>query len=311
MLKKNITTCLLALLFIKAGAQTDIDGLMMGKKNLCIGPVFGYSSWDHYWEGTFKRDNANLGKVSSSVYSIMGNYGISRKLNILAAIPYISSKASAGQLAPMKGFQDISLWFKYEAWSRDIGKNAALSAYAIGGVSLPASNYVADFLPMSIGLHSKNLSLRGLLDFEYKKLFATASATYIVRSNIELDRNAYYTTEMHYTNEVKMPDAASWNIRAGYRHNDNIAEVVVDNFTTLGGFDITKNNMPFPSNRMNATRIAAGFKYSTSFVNGLSVVGSAFNTIAGRNVGQSKGFTAGLFYIMDFSPKHKHASGNM
>ena len=30
-------------------------------------------------------------------------------------------------------------------------------------------------------------------------------------------QNTYYTTEMHYTNEVEMPDAASMNLRAGYR----------------------------------------------------------------------------------------------
>ncbi|MFZ1527680.1 MAG: hypothetical protein WAT19_02955 [Ferruginibacter sp.] len=306
MFKKYFSTLSLLLIGVIASAQTDIDGLMMGKKNLCVGPVFGFSSWKNYWEGTLKRDNANMGTVSTTSYSIMANYGITERLNVLVGLPYIKTKASEGQLTGLKGFQDFSVWVKYEAWSREIGKKAVLSAYAVGGVSVPGSNYVVDFLPMSIGLGTKNLSLRALLDLEYGKLFATGSATYILRSNTKLDRTAYYTTEMHYTNEVKMPDAASCNFRIGYRHNENIAELVFDNFTTLGGFDISRNNMPFPGNRMNASRLGAGFKYNTSFVNGLSVVGSAYTTIAGRNMGQAKSFNAGIFYIMDFTSKKAH-----
>lgn len=305
MFKKYFLSLVMIVLCIFANAQTDIDGLMMGKKNLCVGPVYGFSSWKNYWEGTLKRDNANLGTVSSSSYSIMANYGITDKLNVLVGLPYIKTKASAGQLTGLKGFQDFSVWLKYEAWSREIGKNGLLSAYAIGGASVPVSNYVVDFLPMSIGLGSKSVSLRALVDFEYGKLFATGSVTYLSRSNTKLDRTAYYTTEMHYTNEVKMPDASSYNFRIGYRHNENIAELIFDKFTTLGGFDISRNNMPFPSNRMNASRLGAGFKYNTSIINGLSVIGSAYTTIAGRNMGQAKSFNAGIFYIMDFSSRKK------
>ena len=97
---------------------------------------------------------------------------------------------------------------------------------------------------MSIGLETKALSLRAMADYQRGSLFATVSGTYIRRSNIEIDRTAYYTTEMHYSNEVEMPDAASFNVRTGYRNKGAYAELVLDNWTTLGGFDITRNNMP-------------------------------------------------------------------
>ena len=76
-------------------AQTDMDAIMMEKKQFCVGPMFGYSSWKDYWEGTTKRDNANLGSVSAQTYSVMGNYGITNKLNFLFNVPYIKTKASA------------------------------------------------------------------------------------------------------------------------------------------------------------------------------------------------------------------------
>jgi hypothetical protein len=288
----------------RTAAQTDIYCIMMEKNAFCVGPMYGYSSWKNYWEGTLKRENLNLGTVSTSMFSIMGNYGITNKLNVMFGLPYIKTKASAGQLKGMDGIQDLSFWVKWKAYSKKMG-SGRLSLIAIGGYSLPASDYTADFLPMSIGLESKNLSLRGMVDYQREKWFATASATYIIRNNIEIDRTSYYTTEMHYTNEVEMPDAASFNLRLGYRNNGIVAEAVVDNWTTLGGFDITRNNMPFASNKMNATRVGFNFKYPMPFCRQLAVVGNVMTTVAGRNMGQSTGFNAGVFYVIDLSPKKK------
>lgn len=302
---KKLLLFIVLLASIKTGAQTDIDAIMMEKNAFCVGPMYGYSSWKNYWEGTLKRDNANLGKVSTSMYNIMGNYGISNKLNVLFGVPYVKTKASAGQLKGLKGLQDFSVWVKWKAYSKRIGQGR-VSLFAIGGYSLPASNYTADFLPMSIGLESKNLSLRAMADYQRGAWFATLSGTYVRRSNIEIDRSAYYTTEMHYSNEVKMPDAASFNFRAGYRDKGAYAELVVDNWTTLGGFDMTRNNMPFPSNKMNATRVGLNFKYPMGFHPPLSVVGNGFITVAGRNIGQATNFGAGIFYVFNLTKKEKN-----
>ncbi|HEY0058748.1 MAG TPA: hypothetical protein VGB56_06410, partial [Flavisolibacter sp.] len=250
-------------------AQTESDAIMMFKNNICFGPTFSYSSWTNYWEGTHKRDNANLGKVSTKAYTIMANYGISNTLNVMVGLPYIQTKASAGQLHSMNGVQDFSLWLKWQPVQKEIGKGI-FSLFTLGGYALPASSYNADFMPLSIGSGSKSLSIRVMGDYQLDNWFATASATYVRRENIKIDREAYYTTEMHYTNEVKMPDAAQFNFRAGLRTGRWIAEAVANNATTLGGFDITKNNMPFPSNRMNMTTVGAHFKYETTFLTGLS-----------------------------------------
>jgi len=285
-------------------SQTDIDGIMMEKNAFCIGPMFGYSSWKNYWEGTLKRENLNLGTLSTQMYSVMGNYGITNKLNVLFGLPYVKTKASAGQLNGQEGVQDLSLWVKWKPFSKKIG-SGRLSLIAIGGYSFPISDYTADFLPMSIGLESKNLSLRGMADYQRGSWFGTVSGTYVVRSNITLDRNSYYTTEMHYTDEVDMPDAASFNIRAGYRDKGLIAEAVFDHWNTLGGFDITRNNMPFPSSEMDMSRIGFNFKYDMPFHPQLSITGNVMTTISGRNVGQATGYNAGIFYVIDFTKKKK------
>ena len=302
-LKLRLFLAGIILLLQASYAQTDIDGLMMQKKFFCVGPTAGYSSFKNYWEGTLKRDNPNMGRVSTTNYMLMGNYGITDRLNVLFGVPYVKTKASAGNMAGQKGIQDLSLWVKWSGLEQHIA-GGDFKGILLVGYSTPLSNYTADFLPLSIGLHSRNLNGRLMADYQHNHWFGTASFTYVGRSNVMIDRYTYYTTEMHYSNKVEMPDASEINLRAGYRSETIIAELVFDRWTTLGGFDIPRNGMPFVSNRMNATKLGVNLKYETP-VDGLSVVANGSTTLAGRNVGQSTGFNAGVFYIFDLAGKHK------
>ena len=234
----------------------------------------------------------------------MGNYGISRKLNALFGIPYVKTKASAGTLDGMDGIQDLSLFLKWRPFQKKLG-DGRLSLFGIAGVSFPIGDYTPDFLPMSIGLNSKTASARIMADYQIDNLFATGSATYVLRDNIELDRNSYYTTELLLTNEVKMPDAANFNFRAGFRNHRWIAEAVLNIWSTLGGFDITRNNMPFPSNDMDATTAGVNIKYVLPPLPQLSIVAGGMYTVAGRNVGQGTTVYGSFFYVFDFSKKTK------
>ena len=67
---------------------------------------------------------------------------------------------------------------------------------------------------------------------------------------------------------------------------------------TFGGFDIRPNDMPFVSNQMNMTSLGGHVKYFLPFAPNLEVIGGADFVIAGRNVGQSQTYTAGLYYIL-------------
>lgn len=282
--------------------QTDMDAIMMNRNQFCNGFLYQYSSWDHYWEGTLKRNNENLGTVSQSGVQYMANYGITDNLNVMAGLPYIKTKASAGTLHSMNGLQDLSVIVKWRAIRKNIGKGK-LSLFGLAGLSTPVSNYVVDFLPLSIGLGSTNLTGRIMADYQYRRLNITGSAAYVLRSQVEIDRTSYYDTELRLTNKVAMPDAAQFQLRAGYRGKYLLAEATVTNWTTLGGFDITRNNMPFPSNRMNATMVGASVKYTLKSYTNLAFIGGAQYTVAGRNMGQSVAIQAGAFYAFYFKNK--------
>jgi hypothetical protein len=310
--KKYKYVCLIAICLIsvaRLNAQTDVDAIMMNKYQFCNGLMYSHSSWNNYWEGTLKRSNENLGTVSTQAVMYMGAYGITDQLNVILGAPYIWTKASAGTFHGMKGIQDASAFIKWKPVSKAFGNNK-ISLFILGGVSTPLSNYVIDYLPFSIGLGSTNVTARGMVDYWHKRWTVTGSASYIRHSNVKLDRDAYYDTELHATNEVKMPDAAFYQLRAGYRGTYLIAEGVLSNMTTLGGFDITRNNMPFPSNRMNATTVGVNIKYTLKNWTNLSLLAGANTTLSGRNMRQSKDYSAGVFYAFYFKNRKPVQTNN-
>lgn len=293
--KCRLLVCIPILFCSSANAQTEFDAIMMNKYQFCAGFDYMHSSWENYWEGKLKRSNENLGTVATQAVMFMPNYGITNNLNVMGSANYVWTKASAGTMHGMNGLQDFSVFVKWRPVVRTFGKNK-VSLFTIGGFSAPMSDYVVDFLPLSIGLGTKNLVARGMIDFQRNKINVTASAAYIHRSNVKIDRTSYYDTELRLTNEVRMPDATQYQLRAGYRGKYLLAEALLTKWTTLGGFDITRNNMPFPSNRMNATSVGAQLKYTFKRFPGISLIGGGSTTVAGRNVGQATSFNAGVFY---------------
>jgi hypothetical protein len=300
---KTYIICALLFCSIHSSGQTEMDAIMMNKQQFCSGLTYVHSSWDQYWEGNLKRNNLNLGTVSTQSVMAMANYGIKDNLNIMVGAPYVWTEASAGTMSGLNGVQDISLWIKWRALRKDFGKNK-ISVFGMGGFSTPLSDYVIDMLPLSIGLGSTTLSGRLMVDYQYQQISVTGSAAYIGRSNVKLDRDSYYDTELRQTDEVKMPDAMQFQLRAGFRGKYLLAEALLTNWTTLGGFDITRNNMPFPSNRMNSTAAGFNLKYTLPFFRNLAVLGGMNYTVAGRNAGQSLAINTGLFYGFYFGKNH-------
>jgi hypothetical protein len=212
----------------------------------------------------------------------------------------ISTHASAGTLEGQKGIQDLSLNIKWKGLRIKSG-NSIFSLIASVTGSIPLTNYEADFLPLAIGSHSKNFTARGIADYSTGKFFITASGAYMTRSNITIDRTSYYTTQLIYSNQVELPNMSDYNFRTGYRSKYFIAEAVADISTSLGGFDIRKNDMPFPSNRMNMTSVGLNLRYRLKSIYGLEFTAGDDYVVAGRNVGQSNMIHGGISYIFSLT----------
>ena len=284
-----------------SNAQTFTDGLMMNKKDLCTGFIYTQDSWKKYWEGTLSRENGNIGTVSTKSVGWMGAYGITDKINVIAMLPYVWTHASQGTLHDMEGIQDLTVGAKYNFFKKAIG-SSELNTFVVGSYSTPLSDYTPDFLPLSIGMASKKLS--GRFTTHYKLSggwYATGNIGYTWRSNVTLDRPAYFTDgQQTLSDEVWMPNVLDYSFNVGYLKNGLQAFIGYTQQNTLGGGDIRRQDMPFASNRMNLSRVDLTVKYFIPKINNLAVWAGAGYTVTGRNVGQSTYYMGGLLYTLHF-----------
>lgn len=296
----------LALLLSAAAlhAQTVNDGLTMPEKTFCTGFMYQHDQWKNYWEGNLKRDNQNIGKLTTQTLMYYGVYGISKKLNLMATVPYVWTKASRGTLTPMEGIQDLTLAAKYRLLEVNAGPGK-FSTFVAAAFSTPLSDYTPDLLPLSIGMATTTLSGRFTTNYAMTKgIYINASAAYNSRSNVKLDRSAYYTDGHYYsTNEVQMPNVFDFIVDIGYHKGALQTEVFYTQMNTLGGGDIRRQDMPFVSNKMNASRVGALVMYYLPFPKNLAVRLTGNYTVAGRNVGQTTSLMGGLLYTFYFTKK--------
>lgn len=297
----------LTILLLMAGsirAQTTTDGLLMPTKNFCTGLMASHDSWTNYWEGSLKRDNQNLGTVTTNMVTWFGNYGVNNKMNIIAAIPYVMTKASGGTLHSMNGVQDLSVSVKYKLLQVPFD-SSKLRAFVVGTVGLPLTNYTPDFLPLSIGMASKQATGRLNLNYYMKPgIYVNGTVGYTFRGNVALDRPSYFTDgQIYFTNQVDMPNVLDFAFSVGYIHRGLETKLSYIQQNTQGGGDIRRQDMPFVSNRMNYSKAELLFMYYLPKPKYFALRGAYTYTLAGRNVGQSSMLMGGILYTFHFA-KH-------
>lgn len=283
-------------------SQTIEDHIFMSKGSLCTGFVYGHDRWNEYWEGELLRGNPNVGTVTTRTLGWMGTYGLTDRLNVIAMAPYVWTKASGGTLSGQSGLQDLTVAAKWKALEVPFTRHGSLRTVAVASVGTPLTDYVPDLLPLSIGINSKRASTRLTLSFQAKSgIFVNATGAYTWRSRLTLDRPAYFTDgRLFLSDEVQLPDVVDYEFSAGYYSPRFHLPVSFSQQITRGGGDIRRQDMPFPSNRMNASRVGAMAMYYLPVNRNVALKASGSRAVSGRNVGQSTTFTAGLMYQFNF-----------
>jgi hypothetical protein len=283
-------------------AQTVEDGIMLARNQLFVGNLYTHDSWDRYWEGALERDNGNIGTVTTQTSTIFANYGVTNRLNVMATIPYVWTKASQGVLHGMEGFQDITIVAKYALLTTPFTKHGTMRAIGLFSGGLPLTDYTPDFMPLSIGSASRNLSGRFTVNFESSPgWFGNGSVAYTWREHVELDRPYYYTDgRLTFSHEVPMSDVVNYVVAGGYMKRGLMAQAFFTEQRTRGGGDIRRQDMPFVSNRMNYSKVGASLMYPLPWMRQFRVQAVYSDTVRGRNVGLSRTVSAGLLYLFDF-----------
>ena len=262
-----------------------------------MGLMYSHDSWSTYWEGTLKRANGNVGRVTTQSAMLVAGYGVTRNLTMLATLPYVWTHASAGTLAGLRGIQDVSVAAKYRVVG---GDGPGLSAFAVAAAALPASHYTPDLMPMSIGSGGSRASARATVSYQSAApWFISASGAYTFCANVRLDRSSYFTNgQLYLTDQVAMPNVTDYELMAGLHLGRWELPVVLEVQHTLGGGDIRRQDMPFVSDRMNFTRLGGEVRYSLDRAGNVRFRLGAAHIVDGRNVGQSTTLNSGFLYAL-------------
>ena len=301
-LLKKIAFCTALMSAVTASAQMPTDGLLMKKGENCTALMYGSSTWENYWEGATKRSNTNLGKFTSQNIMVMSALGITNKLNVIVGLPYVWTSASVSYLSGQRGVQDVSLWLKYRIVEKS-GDFGTIGLLATGGVSTPTNNYVADFLPFSIGMQSKTASGRLIVNYNKNGFYVNVQAGIIGRSKAKIDRNSFiFDNKLYESDEMPVPNAADGNIALGFVNQRFQTFVSYDRFACLSGDDIRYNDAPILTNKMSWTSVNWFGKVN---LGKFSIMANFGKVLSGRNVGEATSLGVGGAYLFQVFNKQK------
>jgi hypothetical protein len=122
------------------GAQSADDGFPVVRGQLRLTVDHGVDRWRTYWEGTRRRDNANIVTLSTAHTMATLGYGVTNALSLFATLPWVATNASQGVLAGQSGAQDLSVTAKLRLLDTPFTRRGRVSVYAFGSGSAPISN---------------------------------------------------------------------------------------------------------------------------------------------------------------------------
>lgn len=279
-------------------AQTPTDGLMMPKGEICIAVVYEDANWDHYWEGTYLRTNGNIGTFNRKMLMPMIVGGITDDINVIVSLPYVKTSASGGQMNGVEGLQDFGMSLKWRFLDKKMEKNRVM-LFANLSFSTPASKYLSDYMPFSLGFGANELGMRLIGQYELDKgPYLRASVAYLVRGTTEAERDYYYQDGSYYTSTMDVPNAWNGQVALGSWFLDKKLRVEA-NLTMLNstsGDDIRAYNAPQPTNKVEFDQVGGFAQYYIKKGGGLGFLAYYNHMFSGRNMGQFSGYGLGVTY---------------
>jgi len=234
-------------------------------------------------------------EVRVNSLNLYGTYGFTDKIDAIVSLPYIQSKGQANgsvisdlnALYPTQGYtnvrqglQDITGILKFKSYSREIG-SSIIDLLGTVSVSTPVSNYRTNTglgYIIAIGNRATKYTAAGVAHLKTSSgVFATAQVGYSLRTG-------------------QVPNALIGEAKLGYAGPKTYVEGSASFQESNGGTDITELGFTgfFPSTRVNYVRLGASAY--RPLTNGFGLTLGASTYVAGRNIGKSTGFSAGVTY---------------
>lgn len=285
--------------------QTPNDALMMPSKNICVLLSYDHGQFDRYWEKDYLRRNETIATVNRETILPMAAIGIFDNLNLYLGLPYVkteSSEPNGGKFIGAKGFQDFGISLKYKAFEKTIGIGQ-LSLFSTIGYTTPATNYLSDYMPYSLGFGAPEFSLRGIAQYKFKNgFYVRGMLAHLWRGYTEAERDYYYNNGSYYSAIMDVPNA--WNFEGilgiWLLNNSMKLELNYTGLKSTSGDDIRPYNAAQPTNKVKFDRIGASIQYYIPAIKGLGVVGYHNRVVNGLNTAKFSNTGIGLTFQFNF-----------
>ncbi|AYN67642.1 transporter [Euzebyella marina] len=288
-----------------AMAQTPTDALMMPSQNACVLLNYDHGEFDQYWEGDYLRENLTIATVKRTTILPMVAIGIFDELNLYVGLPYVktrSTEPNGGRFNGAEGLQDISFALKYKFFEKnsDVGR---LRLFTTVGFSTPASNYLSDYMPYSLGFGAPELSVRGIAQYQlHKGYYVRGMVAHLWRGYTEAERDYYYNNGSYYSATMDVPNA--WNFEAvvgsWFLNNSLKLELNYVGLKSTSGDDIRSYNAAQPTNKVKFDRVGFSAQYYIPSIKGLGLVAYHHRMVNGLNTAKFNNTGIGLTYQFNY-----------
>ena len=278
-------------------AQSLVSGFMAGKGHGSVVVSGTTERYDNVYLAPDKVDGVPVFKeVRVNSLNLYTTYGLTDKIDVIVSLPYIQSKGKTasnvidglaalypdqGYASVRQGLQDITGLLKFKSYSREIG-SSVLDLLGVVSLSTPVSDYQTNTgygYIIAIGNRATKYTASGVAHLKTSSgVFATGQVGYSLRTGL-------------------VPNALVGEAKLGYAGPKTYLEGSASFQESNGGTDISETSFTtafFPATRVNYIRL--GISAYRPLAKGVGIVLGASTYVAGRNIGKSTGYSAGVSY---------------
>ncbi len=253
-------------------AATSIDGFFPERGDGDLVLSYTAESYDEFWVGDQKVSDPGVGEVETASRSLWGRLGITDDLALIFNLPYVDADSDGLGGFGDSGFQDLAALLSWRALASQCEGSRHTLALA-AGARTPIEDYEAN-LPVDLGDGSTDALARLVYQFERGGFYFVQMVGYELRGG-------------------DVPDGAPLQTTLGYSFGRATASLYYALYRADGGTDIGPG-VTFPSNEDEYDRWGASIYVHAR--QRLGVSAAAFDTLDGRNSGDTRGLSIGLVY---------------
>jgi hypothetical protein len=253
-------------------AALDLNGFMPAAGEGAVALSYTSEGYDEFWVGETRVSDPGVGDVEIDSIALWMRYGLTDRIALVANVPHVDASSDGLGGFEDSGLQDLSALVLFRAL--ETGDAVRHRVVAGGGVRTPISDYEAN-LPVDLGDGTTDALLRLVYQLEAGGFYASQQVGYDLRGDDAPDGLALYT-------------------EAGYSWPRLTLNGFYLRYLADGGTDIGDPGFTFPSNEDETERLGA--KVFARLTDRLGAQAAIFETLDGRNSGDTSGFSAGFVF---------------